>query len=107
MVVAVSPLRRSMDNLRDYQSPDLQRARAAHGALAADPLLARNTQLPWTEVLDYACRWAFLTTTPDAAAARITRSVYDLGPTVVEYDCPGGGSTRYAAPNFNCTAFLE
>ncbi len=71
------------------------------------PSLPGNTQLPWTEVLDYACRWAFLTTTPDAAAARITRSVYDLGPTVVEYDCPGGGSTRYAAPNFNCTAFLE
>jgi len=71
------------------------------------PYQNTNTQLPWTEVLDYACRWAFLAATLDDAAARVTRNVYDLGPTVVEYDCPGGGSTRYAWPNFNCTAFLE
>ena len=71
------------------------------------PYVFTNTQLPWTEVLDYACRWAQLTGDRDTAAAAVTRSVYQLGPAVVEYDCPGGGSTRYANPSFNCTAFLE
>ena len=71
------------------------------------PHAASNTQLPWTEVLDYACRWAVLTKHRDDAAARVTREVYNLGPGTVVYDCPGGGSTRYALGQFNCTAFLE
>jgi hypothetical protein len=58
-------------------------------------------------VLEYACRWARLTHRRDSAAARVTRAVYDLGPSIVEYDCPGGGSTHYALGAFNCTAFLE
>lgn len=69
-----------------------------------------STQLPWTEVLDYACRWASWAFTLDEAATRITNSVYKLGtavPPVVEYDCPGSGGTHYAWPNFNCTAFLD
>jgi hypothetical protein len=72
--------------------------------LPADPT---NLQLPWTEVLDFACAWAVLTGTADDAAARVTRRVYELGPSLVEYDCPGGGSTRYAFPDFDCTAFLD
>jgi len=76
------------------------------------PYQNTNTQLPWTEVLDYACRWAFLAATLDDAATGVTRNVYDLGSTVVEYDCPGGGAHHYAFPlwnptSFNCTAFLE
>jgi hypothetical protein len=66
-----------------------------------------SVQLPWTEVLDYACRWASLATSRDEAARRVTRAVYDLGPATVTYDCPGGGSTHYAWGGFNCTAFLE
>jgi hypothetical protein len=34
-----------------------------------------DTQLPWTDALDKACAWAAGTTTKDAAAAAITRSV--------------------------------
>jgi hypothetical protein len=71
------------------------------------PYNSANLQLPWTEVLDYACSWAFLKTSRDAAAARVTQAVYDLGPSIVVYDCPGGGSSHYALGSFNCTAFLE
>jgi hypothetical protein len=71
------------------------------------PYLASNTQLPWTEVLDYACQWALLSTDRDQAAAGVTRHVYDLGPGTITYDCPGGGGTRYASGSFNCTRFLE
>lgn len=71
---------------------------------SADPA---DTQLPWTEVLDYACWWARLAGDRDTAAGLITQRVYALGPAPVEYDCPGGGSTRYAYPHFFCTSFLE
>lgn len=67
-----------------------------------------NIQLPWTEVLDRACTWATLAKTADQAAARVTREVYNLGPSVVTYDCPGGGGSHYAGFNsFDCTHFLE
>lgn len=71
------------------------------------PYNSGNTQLPWTEVMDYACGWAVLKGNVDDAAAAVTRNVYNLGPSVIEYDCPGGGSTNYAWGSFNCTAFLE
>jgi hypothetical protein len=71
------------------------------------PYSSANTQLPWTDVLDRACSWAMQAKTRDGAAGAITREVYNLGNSVVTYDCPGGGSTRYAHPNFDCTAFLE
>ncbi|MET0622686.1 MAG: hypothetical protein ABW250_06895 [Pyrinomonadaceae bacterium] len=71
------------------------------------PYNSGNTQLPWAEVLDYACTWAAATKNPDAAAGGVTRAVFGLGPAVVEYDCPGGGSTHYAWGSFNCTAFLD
>jgi hypothetical protein len=71
------------------------------------PYNSGNTQLPWTDVLDYACRWAAGATSKDMAAALVTQSVYALGPAVVTYDCPGGGSSHYSWGNFDCTAFLS
>ena len=71
------------------------------------PYAVSNIQLPWTDVLDRACSWAFLATDRVGAAAAITRQVYNLGNSVVTYDCPSGGATHYAYPNFDCTAFLE
>ncbi len=71
------------------------------------PYNAGNTQLPWTEVLDYACQWAYWSGSLDDAAAAVTRNVYGLGPNVVTYDCPGGGSSHYSGGSFDCTAFLE
>jgi hypothetical protein len=71
------------------------------------PYAASNVSLPWTEVLDYACAWAVLKTSRDAAATAITREVFDLGPSVITYDCPGGGSSQYAWGVFDCSAFVE
>lgn len=71
------------------------------------PYSASNVQLPWTDVLDRACTWAIMATDRDAAAAQITDRVHDLGNSVITYDCPGGGATHYALPDFDCTAFLE
>ena len=62
---------------------------------------------PWADVLDYACRWAEGATSTDMAAAMITQNVYALGPSIVTYDCPGGGSSHYSLGNFDCTAFIE
>lgn len=71
------------------------------------PYAVGNSQLPWTEVLDYACTWASGAGDAVAAAAGVTRGVYDLGPGVITYDCPGGGSSHYSSGGFDCTAFLE
>jgi hypothetical protein len=76
------------------------------------PFLPMNDQLPWTEALDYACSWARLAGDHDTAAGRVTERVNNLGPTIIEYDCPGFGSHHYSFPLadptiFNCTAFLE
>ncbi|WP_299657844.1 hypothetical protein [uncultured Tateyamaria sp.] len=71
------------------------------------PFTAANTQLPWAEVLEWACRWAAFTHTPDAAATAITAAVYNLGPRRVAYDCRGGNPTNYSFPEFDCSAFLE
>jgi len=66
-----------------------------------------NVQLPWTDVLDRACRWAEGAVDRDTAAGQVTHGVYDLGHTSVTYDCPNGGAPFYSYPNFDCTAFLE
>jgi hypothetical protein len=71
------------------------------------PYNAANKHLPWSEVLDYACRWAEGATSKDMAAALVTQSVYALGPSIVTYDCPGGGSSHYSWNNFDCTAFID
>ena len=73
----------------------------------ADPA---ETQLPWADVLDYACVWARGATTVEDAAEGVTRAVYDLGPWVLAYDCAGGGITHYTVPilnYFNATEFIE
>jgi len=71
------------------------------------PYTSANTQLPWTDVLDRACVWAFGATTRDQAAEKVTHNVYGLGPSIVEYDCPNGGSSWYSSGSFSCTAFLD
>jgi hypothetical protein len=71
------------------------------------PYTSANTQLPWTDVLDRACVWAFGATGRDQAAEKVTASVYGLGPSIVEYDCPNGGSSWYSSGSFSCTAFLD
>jgi len=75
------------------------------------PFDGTNTQLPWTEVLDRACSWAQGSRTAHEAATRITRALYDLGPELIQYDCPGGGGTHYTwfepYAVFDCTAFLR
>jgi hypothetical protein len=71
------------------------------------PYSAANVALPWTDVLDYACAWAVLKTGRDAAARALTQEIFDLGPSVITYDCPGGGSSNYAFGSFDCTAFVE
>ena len=38
----------------------------------------------------------------------MTRGVYQLGPAVVTYDCPGGGSSHYSwGGGFDCSAFID
>lgn len=71
------------------------------------PYQQSNVQLPWTDVLDYACLWALGASNAVAAAAGVTRGVNDLGPTIVTYDCPGGGYPWYSAAGFDCTEFLD
>jgi len=71
------------------------------------PYQQSNTQLPWTAVLDYACEWALGAASLIDAAAGVTRGVNNLGPSIVTYDCPGGGYSWYSAGGFDCTAFLD
>ena len=77
------------------------------------PYNASNDQLPWTEVMDYACSWALLAKDPKKAASRITQEVFDLGTSIITYDCPGWGASHYSYDNisniykFYCTEFLD
>ena len=74
------------------------------------PFTAVNKQLPWTDVMEFSCQWASGALDVEDAAARITRAVFDLGDSLLEYDCVGGGNSHYATPlgaGFDCSAFLE
>lgn len=71
------------------------------------PYHIANGQIPWTEVLDWSCAWAAGAMRADDAAAHITRGIYGLGPTLIEYNCPGSGTSNYSYPHFNCTSFLD
>jgi hypothetical protein len=71
------------------------------------PFTRANTQLPWAAVLEYACRWAMGDRSPGQAATSITREVFQLGETILEYGCPIGAMTQYALFYFDCTGFLE
>ena len=73
-------------------------------AWVQQPFDGRNPQLPWTEVLDYACEWAKGARDRDEAAARITKAVFDLGQSLVVYD----SAPCYANfDNFDCTSLLS
>ncbi len=74
------------------------------------PYDVRNTQLPWTDVLDFACRWAFGAQTIDEAATRVTRALNDLGPELFQYECRGMGGSHYTTwplNSFDCSRFIE
>ncbi len=78
------------------------------------PYSSINTQLPWVEVLDVACRWAAGARTRDETATRITRAIYDAGGERIEYDCIGPAAGQLGTPHytlipgvFDCTEFLE
>jgi len=69
-----------------------------------------NTQLPWTGVLEYACRWAAGATCEREIANKITREVNNLGPTFVHYNDVSLGSPHYTPndpPRFDCQRFLD
>lgn len=72
-----------------------------------DSSVSSNTQQPWAEVLDYACRWADSAGNTDDAATLVTHSVSSLGSTLVKYDNPNSGSTGFTfGDSFDCTDFL-
>jgi hypothetical protein len=71
------------------------------------PAGAGNTQHPWVDLLKYVCSWSKGSHTADQASAAVTKAIYALGPSVVEYDCPNGGSSWYSWPDFDATAFLD
>jgi hypothetical protein len=74
------------------------------------PFDSANTQLPWTEVMDYACRWSAGTHSRDAAAGAITTAVNALGEETIEYGCAVQAGSHYITfpfQQFECTRFLE
>jgi hypothetical protein len=74
------------------------------------PQAADDTQVAWTAALDIACRWASGARDERAAATSVTEAVNGLGG-LIEYGCPIGALTMYAAPlgldAFDCSGFLE
>jgi hypothetical protein len=63
-----------------------------------------NIQLPWADVLYYACDWAAGTQNSDDAAEAITRRVNQLGPSILHY----ANSTFYTDQRrFDCTSFVR
>ena len=71
------------------------------------PHSAAITQLPWTEVLDYACNWAAGASTLDDAGSRTTYAVYHSG---LVYDCIDTDTnyTEFVPQDlFCCTDFLD
>lgn len=67
-----------------------------------------QTQLPWSEVLEHACKWAAGAQNTDDAAHRITHSVNECGPKLIEFDIVNHASSHYSnRDKFDCTAFLS
>jgi hypothetical protein len=74
-----------------------------------DPADSSNSEQPWTEVLDFACRWAASATSLPQAAAMVTRSINGLGGAPLYYDNHQSGSTGFTLdtpPTFDCADFL-
>lgn len=79
---------------------------------STQPRSPANQNLPWTDLLEFACRWARGARTPEQVAQLVTRAVYELGSGIVRYDCPGGGGTHYTYPApsfhlFDCSQFVR
>lgn len=90
-------------NHRVYVILSLPNAPWQQGALRS------NQQLPWTDLLDYACVWARGVTTTDQLLSKITTQVnsaiglqYDLTAGASFYTGPSGGISR-----FLCGLFLD
>lgn len=66
-----------------------------------------NNQLPWADVLDYACDWAKGSTSLDEAAEKITKKVN--GAIKLKYDIVRGASkyTDGATNEFLCSDFIN
>ena len=67
-------------------------------------------QVPWTEVLDHACRQAAGVRTVDEAADRLTRWVNALGASKLQYDEQSSGASFFTISGmktFKCTRFLQ
>jgi hypothetical protein len=71
------------------------------------PFIRSNTQLPWSDVLQWACRWAALSLNPAVAATQITVAIFTQGGERIRYGCQSGGASNYSSPEFDCTGFLE
>jgi hypothetical protein len=79
------------------------------------PFEPTNLQLPWTDILAFACRWAASAFTVRRAATRVTEQVFELGNGHLVYGCPINALPVYTVPSsspflpplFNCTAFLD
>lgn len=56
------------------------------GPWSLSPPAGEEVDLPWTEVLDYACSWASGAKADTQAAKLITRALYQLGPDKVIYN---------------------
>lgn len=62
----------------------------------------------WTDLLNYACDWAAGAMTSDQGAAQITRRVFGLGATLLQFDVVGNGGSHYCDRLFfDCDAFLR
>lgn len=70
-----------------------------------------DTQVPWTDVLDYACRWAATTTNVDDGATQVTQRMIMLGHEgVLHYDNPNSGAVNFTYERpfmFDCSDFLR
>lgn len=79
--------------------------RLPSGPWTREPLADNNTQLPWSEVLEFACTWAAGSRNVDEAASRITREVRLLETTLdVAWDpCPAYTDDS----SFDCSNFLN
>jgi hypothetical protein len=72
-------------------------------SIFGEPTAPWDGELPWTEVLEYACAWARGAHDTVNAATAITEQVNALGPATVSYI----RSPTYAQDKFNCTDFIK
>lgn len=71
------------------------------------PFVPGNTQLPWADVLEWACRWAAGSMTREAAATQVTHALFALAGERFRYSCVAGAPSNYSFPAFDCSGFLE